>query len=279
MRKKRKIGYLIGTALALCMIGAPLCGSAPAWEGHSLTASAAGEISGDVSGILHSSDLKYNAQLHLIDDTTIIMDEGKSLHRIYGDHDLRIIGSSQLTLVAKNDPTIEAKNISIEAPVNAHCENAAIFRASETLTIMSEVTTWGYIGMAAEGDVLLDGATVEAFAGARTIYSRQGSLVIRNSTFNGISTNLGDVLYAERDITIENSRVFASDDFDYCGIYSNNGNIYLKSGDIDRAKAKFFYAVRVITPGDFVMPGTRVEAMYAPEVKAQTAPSRISVKP
>ena len=55
--------------------------------------------------------------------------------------------------------------------------------------------------------------------------------------------------------------------------------VSIKSGDIDQAKAKFFYAVRVITPGDFVMPGTRVEAMYAPEVKAQTAPSRICVRP
>ena len=55
--------------------------------------------------------------------------------------------------------------------------------------------------------------------------------------------------------------------------------VSIKSGDIDRAKAKFFYAVRVITPGDFVLPGTRVEAMYAPEVKAQTAPSRIRVRP
>ena len=55
--------------------------------------------------------------------------------------------------------------------------------------------------------------------------------------------------------------------------------VSIKADDVDQAKAKFFYAVRVITPGDFVLPGARVEAMYAPEVKAQTAPSRISVKP
>ena len=55
--------------------------------------------------------------------------------------------------------------------------------------------------------------------------------------------------------------------------------VSIKGDDAGQPKAKFFYAVRVITPGDFVLPGARVEAMYAPEVKAQTAPSRISVKP
>ena len=51
----------------------------------------------------------------------------------------------------------------------------------------------------------------------------------------------------------------------------------IKKDATGKSQAKFFYAVRVITPGEFVLPGVRVEAMYAPEIKAQTAPMRISV--
>lgn len=40
----------------------------------------------------------------------------------------------------------------------------------------------------------------------------------------------------------------------------------------------FYSAVRAVTAGDFILPGVRVEAMYAPDIFAQTAPSRISVK-
>jgi len=49
--------------------------------------------------------------------------------------------------------------------------------------------------------------------------------------------------------------------------------------DEDDASPVFYYAVRVITPGDFVLPGTSVEAMYAPEINARLAPGRICVKP
>lgn len=45
------------------------------------------------------------------------------------------------------------------------------------------------------------------------------------------------------------------------------------------AAATFAYAVRVVSAGDFTLPGIRVEAMYAPEVFAQTAPSRVRVMP
>lgn len=50
----------------------------------------------------------------------------------------------------------------------------------------------------------------------------------------------------------------------------------------ERAKgnlATFHYAVRVITPGSFTLPGTSVEAMYAPEINARIAPGRLCVKP
>ncbi len=43
--------------------------------------------------------------------------------------------------------------------------------------------------------------------------------------------------------------------------------------------ARLFYAVRAVSAGEFVLPGVRVEAMYAPEVFAQTAPARLVVKP
>lgn len=43
--------------------------------------------------------------------------------------------------------------------------------------------------------------------------------------------------------------------------------------------ATFYYAVRVVSAGDFALPGVRVEAMYAPEIFAQTAPARVRVNP
>lgn len=41
----------------------------------------------------------------------------------------------------------------------------------------------------------------------------------------------------------------------------------------------FFYALRVITPGEFILPGTSIEAMYAPEIRARLKPEKICVKP
>ena len=46
-----------------------------------------------------------------------------------------------------------------------------------------------------------------------------------------------------------------------------------------RAEYVFCYAVRVVTAGEFVLPGTSVEAMYAPEINARLAPSTLRVKP
>ena len=46
-----------------------------------------------------------------------------------------------------------------------------------------------------------------------------------------------------------------------------------------RAEYVFCYAVRVVTAGEFVLPGTSVEAMYAPEISARLAPSAIRIRP
>ena len=43
-------------------------------------------------------------------------------------------------------------------------------------------------------------------------------------------------------------------------------------------KVEFYYPVRVVSAGDFVLPGPSVEGMYAPTLKARTAPSRICVE-
>ena len=37
------------------------------------------------------------------------------------------------------------------------------------------------------------------------------------------------------------------------------------------------YAVRVVGAGEFILPGTSVEAMYAPEVRARERAKRIKV--
>ena len=42
--------------------------------------------------------------------------------------------------------------------------------------------------------------------------------------------------------------------------------------------ATFSYPLRVVTSGEFILPGPTVEAMYAPEIHAVTAPSRIKVE-
>ena len=47
----------------------------------------------------------------------------------------------------------------------------------------------------------------------------------------------------------------------------------LKAGE----SVKFVYAVRVVSAGDFVVPGASVEAMYAPEIRARGAATRITV--
>ena len=42
--------------------------------------------------------------------------------------------------------------------------------------------------------------------------------------------------------------------------------------------ARAYYAVRVVSAGDFIAPGVSVEAMYDPAVRARTAPRRIRVE-
>ena len=42
-------------------------------------------------------------------------------------------------------------------------------------------------------------------------------------------------------------------------------------------KVEFYHPVRVVSSGEFVLPGVRVEAMYSPSLRAQTAPGRIVV--
>ena len=39
-------------------------------------------------------------------------------------------------------------------------------------------------------------------------------------------------------------------------------------------EAKFHYPLRVVSPGEFALPGVAVEAMYQPSVRARTAPAR-----
>ena len=38
------------------------------------------------------------------------------------------------------------------------------------------------------------------------------------------------------------------------------------------------YPVRVVSAGDFVLPGPSVEAMYFPTIRARLAPSRLSIR-
>jgi uncharacterized protein YfaS (alpha-2-macroglobulin family) len=43
-------------------------------------------------------------------------------------------------------------------------------------------------------------------------------------------------------------------------------------------EATFRYPVRVVSAGDYILPGPSVEAMYHPDLHARRAPDRISVK-
>ena len=42
--------------------------------------------------------------------------------------------------------------------------------------------------------------------------------------------------------------------------------------------ARAHYAVRVVSAGEFILPGTSVEAMYYPMLRARRAPARITVR-
>ena len=47
----------------------------------------------------------------------------------------------------------------------------------------------------------------------------------------------------------------------------------LEAGDVARVS----YPVRVVSAGAFVLPGTRVEGMYNPQLRAGLAPGRVVV--
>jgi uncharacterized protein YfaS (alpha-2-macroglobulin family) len=50
--------------------------------------------------------------------------------------------------------------------------------------------------------------------------------------------------------------------------------VSLKAGD----KMQFIYPMRVVSSGEFTLPGVSVEAMYYPELNAKSSPSRISIR-
>ncbi len=54
--------------------------------------------------------------------------------------------------------------------------------------------------------------------------------------------------------------------------------VFSKKFDLKSEKTvHFYYPVRVVTGGDFILPGPTVEAMYAPEIRATMAPERVVV--
>ena len=55
--------------------------------------------------------------------------------------------------------------------------------------------------------------------------------------------------------------------------------VFSKKFSLEAGKTvNFRYPLRVVTAGDFTLPGPTVEAMYAPDIHAAAAPTRISVK-
>jgi len=52
---------------------------------------------------------------------------------------------------------------------------------------------------------------------------------------------------------------------------------FCDSGEKGRV-ARAYYAARVVSSGEFLVPGVSVEAMYDPAVRARTAPRRIRVE-
>ena len=55
--------------------------------------------------------------------------------------------------------------------------------------------------------------------------------------------------------------------------------VFSKKFDIPaNGKVEFYYPVRVVSAGDFALPGPSVEAMYAPTLRSRRAPSRIRVR-
>ena len=55
--------------------------------------------------------------------------------------------------------------------------------------------------------------------------------------------------------------------------------VFSKRFSLDAGKSvKMRYPVRVVSAGDFVLPGPSVEAMYYPSIHARLAPTRLSLK-
>ena len=50
--------------------------------------------------------------------------------------------------------------------------------------------------------------------------------------------------------------------------------VSLKDGE----KMKFIYPMRVVSSGEFTLPGVSVEAMYYPGLNAKSSPSRINIR-
>ena len=56
--------------------------------------------------------------------------------------------------------------------------------------------------------------------------------------------------------------------------------VFSKKFKLEKGReAKFRYPVRVVSAGEFVLPGPSVEGMYHPALRARRIPGRIVVRP
>ena len=143
----------------------------------------------DLSGTWKTSQFRDGLELTLTGATTLIVDVPKSLKNIYGDFPLTIQGSKKLTISSgAHGISVSSVNISTDVEITSKKDGLNIDR-----------------------DIVIDGGNVNIDAKKDGIYSRHGSITIKNShTTSACGTNCTAIVSKEGNITFgDNSTVEA----------------------------------------------------------------------
>ena len=142
----------------------------------------------DLSGTWKTSQFRDGLELTLTGATTLIVDVPKSLKNIYGDFPLTIQGSKKLTISSgAHGISVSSVNISTDVEITSKKDGLNIDR-----------------------DIVIDGGNVNIDAKKDGIYSRHGSITIKNShTTSACGTNCTAIVSKEGNITFgDNSTTF-----------------------------------------------------------------------
>ncbi len=163
-----------------------------------------------VSGTVYASSLKANDTITLTGDTTLIMDDSRTLKSISGrDYSLTVQGNGTLTVRNPDGKGIHVDSFSCSAPLDVEAYDDAVLAQTGNITISNDLKI-----QVAEGDGL------RSFSG--NLHVLGGTVNITVEKYTGIA--------ASKNVTLSGNITVTSGGY---SIISKAGTIQIASGEVN----------------------------------------------